>query len=93
MCEMALAKLAAEPERVRGLAVANIAIWERMQSCSPWYVRRWRELLRDPDLATILLAPTDEAQALRANNPFAGLFNRAERNAILAAGADEQASA
>ena len=50
-------------------------------------------LLDDPNLATIVLAATDEGQALRANNPFAGLFDRAERNAILAAATDEQASA
>lgn len=88
MCELALVKLIAEPDRIRAAAVANVATWERVGSCGDWYQSRWRELLAaDPTvLAATLLAATDEGQALRANNPFAGIFSRAERNAILAAG-------
>ena len=86
MCELALAKYAADPAAVRARALANIAVWERAASCSPWYIRRWRQLLEAEDLRETLLADTDEAQRLRANDPFAGLFDRAERNAILAAG-------
>jgi hypothetical protein len=88
MCELALAKLEAEPARVRAAAAAMIATWERAQSCDPWYPARWRELLagEPATLRRALLAATDEGQMLRANNPFAGLFTRAERSTILAAG-------
>jgi len=88
MCELALAKLATEPDRIRAAAAASIATWERVGSCGDWYQARWRELLAgDPTvLAATLLAATDEGQALHANSAFAGIFSRAERNAILAAG-------
>lgn len=75
MCRAALRRLKESPEPVRAKALANIAVWERNRTCHPWYARRWREVLDWPAdrLEAHLLALTDEAQALRASNPFAGV--------------------
>ena len=90
MCHLALEKLARRPDEVRALARANVDVWERVGSCHPRYVSRWRELLRlEPErLREFLLGDSDDAQALRANNPFAGLLTREERNHVLATGSD-----
>lgn len=74
MCAAALVRLAEAPEVVKAKARANIELWERRQTCHPWYARRWRDLLAGPidRLEAAVLALSDEGQALRANNPFAG---------------------
>ena len=88
MCRLVLEKLARRPDEVRALARANVDVWERAGSRHPRYVSRWRELLRlEPErLREILLGDSDEAQVMRANNPFAGLLTREERDHVLAAG-------
>ena len=84
MCRQALDKLAQDGGTLKARALAHVARWEANGSCGHSYVRRWRELLDMPLDATrqIVLADTDEGQALRANNPFPGFFGTAERRSL-----------
>lgn len=93
MCRLAFIKYRRAPDLVRAHARKQIAAWRREKTCSPWYWRRWNELLLRPiaECERIVMASTDEGQVLRANNPFPGLFSRAERTQILEAGRREEA--
>lgn len=88
MCRLALAKYREAPETIRAHALTQIEGWRRGEVCSPWYWQRWSELLALPveGCERVVMADTDEGQALRANNPFPGIFAREERARILAAG-------
>ena len=83
-CDHAIEALAREPKRVLEIALANVALWERERTCSPYYVETWRLLLMKPpeEIRKIVLADTDEGQALCANHPFAGVFSVTEARAI-----------
>jgi hypothetical protein len=84
ICRAAFDKLEADDGTLRADALALIELWDRKQTCSPLYSNRWRELLDMPlDAArAIVLAPTDEGQALRAASPFPGFFTHAERRSF-----------
>lgn len=88
MCRLALDHLARDPQGVTARAHALVDLWERKQTCHPWYCTRWRDLLGRSveEIRAVLMAETDEGQMLRANAPFAGIFSREERNRIHAAG-------
>ena len=81
LCALAFDKLDRDDGTLRAMALAQIERWERQRLCSRYYIERWRELLAMDanDARRIALAPTDEGQALRANNPFPGFFSRDER--------------
>jgi hypothetical protein len=81
ICRAGFEKLVEDDGTLRSKALALIELWERKRTCSPYYPKRWRELLAMPldEARTIVLAPTDEGQALRSASPFAGFFSNAER--------------
>ena len=83
-CKHAIDALEREPERVLNIAVANVDLWEREQTCSPYYVETWRSLLAMPpdEIRNVVLADSDEARSLCSNNPFAGVFSMAEAREI-----------
>ena len=82
-CELAFRKLA-DDGTLRARALELVARWSADGTCAPRYANRWRELLTMPieRAREIVLAPTDEGQALRANSPFAAFFTKPERQAL-----------
>ena len=92
-CSRAIDALARDTDRVMEIALANVALWERERTCSWYYIDTWRALLakRPEDIREIVLADTDEGQALCSNHPFAGIFTLAEARAIrrMADGCDD----
>ena len=85
-CAMAIDALETDPDRVMKIACANIDLWEREETCSQYYVNRWRALIADtPDtIRNVILADTEEAISLCSNNPFAGVFSVSEARKIRA---------
>lgn len=83
-CQRALDALARDHDRVRSIAISNITLWERERTCSPFYPQTWRSLLDKPlaHIRGVVLADTDQGQALRSNHPFAGVFSVAEARSI-----------
>lgn len=91
MCRLAFEKYRRDPDAIGAHARTQIAGWRRARTCSPWYWERWTELLQRgiDECEQVVMADTDEGQALRANNPFPGLFTRDERTRILEAGREK----
>jgi hypothetical protein len=81
ICRAAFDKLVTDDGRLRARALALVELWERKATCSPYYPRRWRELLamRLEEARSVVLSDTDEGQSLRAASPFAGFFSNEER--------------
>lgn len=91
MCRIAFEKYRRDPDAIRAHAREQITAWRRERTCSPWYWQRWTELLlcSIDECERVVMANTDEGQALRANNPFPGLFTQDERARIREAGREK----
>ena len=67
--------LAADPSRARGLisrAKARVTLWEKNATCSPYYIKRWSELLALPPgrLARRMASLGEWEDALFQNSPW-----------------------
>jgi hypothetical protein len=70
--------LLAHPEWVTH-AQDNLRRWRERNADAPSLLRcydEWERVLQRPidDIRTVLIAPTDEAQRMRQNSPFAGVL-------------------
>jgi hypothetical protein len=75
-------RLAARPEWIE-LARTNLAAWKRANEGSPGLVAAYAEWdailsLPLPEVAAILMEPTERGQRLRQSNPFAGALTPEE---------------
>lgn len=61
-----------------------VTLWERKQTCSPYYWKRWRQLLTMPldQPAAIVLADSDEGAQLRHADPFAAILTQDDRRML-----------
>lgn len=78
---IALNLLLDEPATVKGLAEARkmVDLWERERVCSPFYIDRWRRLLKGPprNVGKALSGIDEKWQpALLQNTPFGSLINQ-----------------
>ena len=58
--------------------------WDGVPGTSPYYGRKWRELLGSSiaDMRVIVLADTDEGERLRHTMPFANIVSNSERSEL-----------
>jgi len=74
--------LSRHPEWI-ALARSNLDRWSQLNRSAPGLLacyREWQALLERPaeEIASILVAQTDQGQRLRQNSPFAGVLSPAE---------------
>jgi hypothetical protein len=78
-------QLLREPERVLGIAEANLRRWRERDEDTPYY-EEWEDLLRTlgvQELAALIVSDSEEARRLRQSTPFVGVVPREERDTIL----------
>lgn len=75
-CRLCIEAMRKNPILIKTRARRNLQIIDQARSCSPEYIARWRTLLtKTPDeIATTVLANTDDARVLRTTAPFAALL-------------------
>lgn len=59
-------------------ALKTVTLWERGGVASPYYVRAWRRILKDPANRIPKIFRGHNANALVQNTPFGFLFSRPE---------------
>lgn len=69
-------------------ALRTVAAWERGGVASPYYVRAWRRILKDPANRIPKIFRGHSANALVQNTPFGFLFSRPEFRKALWPGDD-----
>ena len=64
-------------EQLIARAAQNISLWERNKTCSPRYIRMWRQLLEQPStrFRSQLLEGGEYSNALMQNTPFGFLLH------------------
>lgn len=64
-------------EQLLARAAQTITLWERNRTCSPNYIRMWRQLLEQPSVLfrSQLLSGGDYSNALMQNTPFGFLLH------------------
>lgn len=82
-------KLLKDPERVIGIASANLRRWLSSDSFAEGPEREalleWVDILEtrsSDEIINILIEDSDEGQRLRSSTPFAGVLSTDERSAI-----------
>lgn len=87
-CRIGFERLIAEKNaggsELMGRVLGLVSLWERQESCSPYYWERWRQLLAMPleEAEAIVLADTDEGAQLRHAHPFAAVLTQADRRML-----------
>ena len=73
-----------EHDLIASRAEALTRKWDTVPGTSPYYGRRWRELLgcSIADMRTIVFADTDEGERLRHTMPFANILTNSERSEL-----------
>lgn len=72
-----LASRGAEMKARIAAARAQVALWERNRTCSPFYIRRWGAILRLPakQMAAAIAAQGEWSDAMFQNSPWSGAWN------------------
>lgn len=79
-------RLIENPQRVLGIAVANLERWSADPDTKPYY-EEWRDILSSrsvAELITLITADDDEGRRLRQSTPFVGVASAEERDRAFA---------